>query len=325
MKMLNNTTFDAKIGLLMLALLAIAPVVLEAMDAGYLLGLITRLVILTIAAVSLNLILGFGGMVSLGHAAFLGIGAYAVSIPAHHGLENGFAQFGIAIGMGALFALLTGAISLRMKGVHFIMITMAFAQMMFFALISLEAYGADDGLLIWSPSDFGGIVDIGDDTQLYYVSFASLIVALYLVHRLVNSRFGMVVQGARSNERRMRAMGFETYRYQLFCYVIAGALCAYAGALHANYTDFITPNMMEWTRSGELIFMVVLGGVARLYGPLFGVAIFLILEEYLSDAIDTVKVGYGDYWHFVFGLLLVLVVLFVRGGISGLLLRGKAA
>lgn len=325
MNAINEMKLDTKIGVVLLALLAIAPLALAAMDAGYLLGLLTRLVILSIAAVSLNLILGFGGMVSLGHAAFLGIGAYAVGIPSFHGIDSGFAQFAIAIGAGALFALLTGAISLRMKGVHFIMITMAFAQMMFFALISLEAYGADDGLLIWSPSDFGGLIDIGDDNQLFYVSLISLVGALYLVHRLVGSRFGMVIQGARSNERRMRAMGFETYRYQLVCYVIAGAMCAYAGALHANYTDFITPNMMEWTRSGELIFMVVLGGVARLYGPLFGVAIFLLLEEYLSDAIDAVKVGYGDYWHFIFGLILVLVVLFVRGGISGLLMRGKAS
>ena len=322
---LGAITVETWVGWLALAALALAPTLTQAFDAPFILSLITRLVILAIAAVSLNLILGYGGMISFGHAAYFGIGAYCVGIPAYYDNYDGFQHLALAIGAGALFALVTGAISLRMKGVHFIMITMAFAQMVFFAFVSLEEYGADDGLVIYSRSEFAGLLDISDNTNLYYLSLVSLIGSLYLVHRLVNSRFGMAIQGARSNDRRMQALGFPTYWYQLVCFTIAGALCAYAGALHANYSDFISPDLMDWTRSGELIFMVVLGGVARLYGPVFGVAIFIFLEEYLSEMIDAVHEGYGEYWHFLFGLFLVLVVLFARGGVSGLLRRGKAS
>ena len=302
----------------MLALLALAPLVFGALDQPFLMDLATRLVIIAIAAVSLNLILGYGGMVSFGHAAFLGIGAYCVGIPAYYDNFSGGTHFLLALAVGALFALITGAMSLRTKGVHFIMITMAFAQMVYFLFVSLEEYGADDGLVIYERSSVP-FLDLHDATTFYYVCFASLLLALFIVHRIVHARFGMVLQGSKSNERRMQALGFPTFRYRLVAYMIAGAICAYAGALLGNFTNFISPDMMDWTRSGELIFMVVLGGTGRLYGPVFGVAIFIILEEYLEVLMNWVWEGSGVYWHFFFGLLLVLVVLFVRGGISGLL------
>ena len=308
-------------GLALMAALAVAPLVIGALDQPFLMDLATRMVIIAIGAVSLNLILGYGGMVSFGHAAFLGIGAYCVGIPAYYDLYDGWLHLMLALVVGGTFAAVTGAMSLRTKGVHFIMITMAFAQMVYFLFVSLEEYGADDGLVIYERSAVPPI-DLHDDITFYYVCFVSLIAALFLVHRIVHARFGMVLQGTKSNERRMQALGFPTFRYRLVAYVIAGAMCAYAGALLGNFTEFISPDMMDWTRSGELIFMVVLGGTGRLFGPVIGVTAFILLEEYLKGMIDAVIPGAGIYWHLPFGLLLVGVVLFARGGLSGLL-RGR--
>jgi branched-chain amino acid transport system permease protein len=281
----------------------------------------TRLVILAIAAVSLNLVLGYGGMISFGHAAFLGLGAYAVGVPAYHATYgefeaiasyNGFFQFGLAIAVSAVFALITGAICLRTKGVHFIMITMAFGQMIYFAIVSIETYGGDDGLVIDTRSKFPGL-DLANPIILYMLCFVSLLVVLYIVHRLVNSRFGMVIQGAKGNAERMSAIGFNAYIYRLAAYVISGAICGYAGALLGNFTTFISPEMMDWSRSGELMFMVILGGAAYLLGPVFGAVAFILLEEILS--------GFSIYWHLPFGIILILSVLFVKGGLSGVFSR----
>lgn len=294
-----------------LAALALVPLGVSMTGQIFYQDLVNRLMILAIAALSLNLILGNGGMISFGHAAYLGIGAYCVGIPAYYEVYNGLIHFPLAIVTAALFALLTGAICLRTTGVYFIMITMAFAQMMFFALVSIEAYGGDDGLVIELRSQFGSMLDLESNLTLYYVTFVSLLVCLYLMRRLVNSRFGMVIEGAKSNARRMQSIGFNTYRYRLTCYVISGAICGFAGALLGNFTNFISPEMMDWTRSGELIFMVVLGGAGSLFGPVLGAAAFLLLEEVFSDL--------TIYWQLPFGMLLLLVVLFARGGIDGLL------
>ena len=296
-----------------LAALALTPAVAGLADQPYVLDIAMRMMCLAIAAVSLNLILGFGGMISFGHAAFIGIGAYAVGIPAYHGEYSGFVQIPLAMGISALFALATGAICLRTRGVYFIMITLAFAQMAFFALGSIETYGGDDGLVIDTRSEFAGLVDIEEPVVLYYLIFACLVGALYVVKRITASRFGRVIQGSKSNDDRMGAIGFDTYRYRLVCYVIAGALCGLAGALLGNFTGFISPDMMDWTRSGELIFMVVLGGAGSLFGPVLGAVAFLLLEELLS--------ALTIYWQIVFGPVLILVVLFGRGGIDGFLSR----
>jgi branched-chain amino acid transport system permease protein len=296
------------IGLLVLALL---PVYTTLAHQPFYQDLVIRLMILAMAALSLNLILGYGGMISFGHAAYIGIGAYCVGIPAYYGVYSGLVHFPLAIGASALFALLTGVVCLRTAGVYFIMITMAFAQMMFFALVSIEAYGGDDGLVIELRSELAGLLSLESSLTLYYVTFASLVVCLYVVYRLVNSRFGMVITGTKSNQRRMQALGFNTYRYRLVCYVVSGAMGGFAGALLGNFTNFISPAMMDWTRSGELIFMVVLGGAGSLFGPVLGAAAFLLLEQFLS--------GLTVYWQLLFGLLLILAVLFGRGGITGLL------
>jgi len=271
---------------------------------------VNRLMILAIAAASLNLILGHGGMISFGHAAYLGIGAYCVGIPAYYGVDNGPLQIFLAVTVSGIFALLTGAICLRTKGVYFIMITMAFTQMVFFGVVSVEEYGGDDGLVIDTRSNFGSFIHIDNNINLYYFILISLIICLLLIHKITRSRFGLVIEGARSNEKRMKSIGFDTYRYRLICYVIAGCICGYAGALLGNFTNFISPEMMDWAASGELIFMVILGGTGSLLGPVFGAAAFVILEEWLSSL--------TLYWHFIFGALLIMVVLFARGGISGI-------
>jgi branched-chain amino acid transport system permease protein len=310
---MKSLTLRGWVTLVVLVALALLPVFVSMTGREFFLVLATRLVILAIAAVSLNLILGYGRMISFGHAAYLGIGAYAVGIPAYYEIYNGFIHIGIAVVVSAAFAFLTGLVCLRTRGVNFIMITMAFSMMVFFAFVSIEEYGGDDGLVIEVRSEFGRWVNLENDTVLYYVCFVSLLGILYLIRRIVHSRFGMVIQGARGNEDRMQSLGFDTFRYRLVCYVIAGALCGYAGALLGNFTSFISPEMMDWTRSGELIFMVVLGGTSSLFGPVLGAGLFILLEEILS--------GFWLYWQLIFGIFLILVVLFAKGGIDSWLGR----
>ena len=320
------------ITLVVVALLGALPPILFYGGYPFYLDLATRLTILAIAAVSLNLILGYGGMISFGHAAYLGLGAYAVGIPAHHwlygGLEDwglattsGLVQIPLAVGVTAIFALVTGAICLRTRGVYFIMITMAFAQMVYYLIVSIEQYGGDDGLVIDTRSELPGL-SLDDPIQLFGLAWVSLVMALLLVRLIVNSRFGMVLQGARGNDERVLTLGFNTYAYRLTAYVISGAMCGYAGALLGNFTTFISPEMMDWTRSGELMFMVILGGGGTTVGPILGASVFILLEEVLVGALELVHPDWGHYWHLPFGLFLMGVVLFFRGGLAGLL-RGR--
>ena len=301
----------AVVVILLLLALVLLPVYVEFTGSRFLLTLFSRIVILALAAVSLNLILGYGGMMSFGHAAYLGIGGYSVGILAFEGVTSGFAQWPVALLVSALFALVIGALSLRTRGVYFIMITLAFAQMAYYIVAGLARYGGDDGLTIEKRSQFFPPLNLSNKMQFYYLCLALLFASIYLVWRIVNSRFGLAVQGARSNDTRMRAIGFPTYRYKLTCFVIAGTLCGLSGALLANHTDFVSPGMMYWTRSGDLIVMVVLGGMGSTFGPLFGAVALLVLEEVLS--------GITEYWQIILGPLLLLVVLFARGGIDGLL------
>jgi len=295
----------------LLAILALLPLYASLTGDAFAITLFTRIIIMAMAAVSLNLIMGYGGMVSFGHAAYLGIGSYAVGILWKEGIASGFVQWPVAIAVSALFALAVGALSLRTRGVYFIMITLAFAQMVYYAALGSDRYGGDDGMTIRQRSQFGGLLDLGNRTLFYYLCFALLIASIYLVSRIVNSRFGLVIQGARSNERRMRAIGFPVFRYKLVCFAIAGALCGLAGALFANHTNFVSPAMMFWTRSGDLMVMVVLGGLGTPFGPLIGTATYLLLEEALSRV--------TEYSGLFLGPGLLLVALYLRGGIDGLM------
>ena len=309
-------TVSGRIYLGLLLILAAAPFIFELIKQPFYLDLLSRALILAIAATSLNLILGFGGMVSLGHAAYIGIGAYSVGIASYYDYYDGWLHIGLALCVSALFALITGAISLRTKGVYFIMITMAFSQMVYFTFLSLSEYGADDGLVIYQRSEFPGVLDMENNTTLYYWIFGLLLITLFFVHRLVHSRFGKVIIGSKFNEVRMQSLGFNTYRYRLACYVISAMICSLAGVLLGNFTSFISPDMIGWARSGELIFMVIIGGVSTLFGPVIGTIAFVVLEEALSKI--TV------YWHLIFGVMLVLLVLYGKGGIVGFLQRWDA-
>ena len=292
-------------------LLALVPPIAALTDQPFYLDLFRRMMIFAIAAVSLDLILGYGGMVSFGHAAYLGIGAYAVGIPAYHGITNGFVQLGLAVAASALVALVIGAISLRTSGVYFIMITLAFAQMLYYLGISLETYGGDNGMRLAARSRFGGPIDLAQPATFYYLVLAILVLLLVAGRRLVASRFGMVVRAAKANEPRARAIGFSTARYKLTAFVIAGATAGLAGALLANQTEYLTPDFMHWTRSGEIMFMVILGGMGSLFGPVIGAVALLLLEDVLS--------AMTAHWQIILGPILILVVLFAKRGLFGLL------
>ena len=294
-----------------LVFLAAVPPVAALANQPFYLDLVRRIMIFAIAALSLNLILGYGGMVSFGHAAYLGIGAYAVGVLAHYGINDGFLQWALAIAASALVALVIGAISIRTSGVYFIMITLAFTQMLYYLGISIEEYGGDDGMRLAVKSQFPGLIDLNDANTFYYLVLAILIVAIVLGHRLVNSRFGLVLRAAKSNEARTRSLGFSPYPYRLAAFVIAGAVCGLAGALLVNHTAYLTPEFMNWTRSGELMFMVILGGMASIAGPVLGAFALLLVEDALS--------GWTVHWQLVLGPLLVLSVLFLRRGLAGLL------
>ena len=299
----------------LILLLSVAPAIIFATDQVFYLDVTSRIMILALAAVGLNLIVGYGGMVSFGHAAYFVIGAYSVGIPAYYDIYNGFVHLGLAIVLSALFALITGAISLRTRGIYFIMITLAFAQMMYFTFVSMEEYGGDDGLVILSRSRFPAL-DMENDVVLYYLIFGALVLSLIFSYRLVWSRFGRVIVGSMHNEKRMQSLGFETFRYRLACYVISGVICGISGFFLANFTSFISPEMTDWTHSAELLLILILGGLGSLLGPVIGTFIIVLLEEWLS----TITL----YWQLYFGALLVAVVLFGKGGgINGLLERKK--
>jgi branched-chain amino acid transport system permease protein len=306
-----------------LAALAVAlllPPVALAMDEPFFVSLASRMLILGLAAASIDLILGFGGMVSFGHAAFFGIGGYTVGILFAHGFEgseflglfpggdNVLILWPLAMLVSGLMALVIGAVSLRTGGVYFIMITLAFAQMLYYFFVSLEPYGGDDGLNLYGHGRLPGL-DLSDDATFYYVCLALLLLFLWLGGRLVASRFGRVIAGVRENERRMAALGFPVYRYKLACFVIAGAVAGLAGALTANHAEFVSPSLMQWTKSGEIMVMAIMGGMGTLIGPVFGAAAFLLLEELLS--------GWTEHWKIVLGPLLILIVLFAKRGIFG--------
>jgi branched-chain amino acid transport system permease protein len=274
------------------------------------LTLFARIAIFAIAAVSLDLILGYGGLVSFGHAAYLGVGAYAVGILDAYGVRDGWLHLGVALAASALVALGIGAVSLRTSGVYFIMITLAFAQMLYFLGVSLKAFGGDDGMTLGGRSRFPAL-DLEDRILFYYVVLGVLAGFLYLAHRLVESRFGVALRGARSNEARMRAVGFPVYRFRLVGFALAGTMCGAAGFLLANLAEFVTPAFMHWTRSGEVLIMVILGGMGTLVGPVLGAIALLLLEELLA--------GWTQHWMIVLGPILVGLVLFARQGLVGLL------
>ena len=309
---------------LALGLLAI-PLWAHFADQPYIITLTTRVAILALAGVGLNLALGLGGLVSLGHAMFFGLGGYAAGILASHaqsytplmewpitieGTQFMPVIWIMALIVSGLAALVTGALSLRTSGVYFIMITLAFGQMFFYFTISWPAYGGEDGLSIYVRDHFPGLNTL-IPIQFFAITYVLLGLALFIVARITRSGFGLALNAARQNEVRVRAVGIEPYRLRLAAFVISGAITGLAGALFADLNRFVSPAMFSWQTSGEIMVFVILGGVARLFGPVAGAALFILLEEVLG--------GISDYWHIYLGFLLLLVVLFARGGLIGLL------
>jgi branched-chain amino acid transport system permease protein len=297
------------VGIVLLAVLALVPVYAHLFQQTFYITLFTRILIFAIAALGLNLILGYGAMVSFGHALYIGIGAYAVGILSFHGVTNGWLHLAAGLAAGTLVALVVGWVCLRTEGVAFIMITLAFAQMFYFLSVSLKLYGGDDGLTIAARSDFGWL-DLSNNTIFYYSVFAVLLAIVFCIGRVVESRFGFVLRGCRSNERRMKALGFPTLRYRLVAYVISALICVIAGVMLANLTRFASPSYMQWQASGDLIVMIVLGGMGTLLGPVAGATGLLVLEEVLSE--------WTQHWMAILGPLIVLLVVFSSRGIYGL-------
>ena len=295
------------------AVFAAVPVVAVAVAQGYVIDLAIRTMIFAIAALALDLLVGYAGLVSFGHAAFIGIGAYAVGILAAHHIGDALIALPAALGGCVLFAAATGVVCLRTKGAYFIMMTLAFGQMAFFIASSLAPYGGDNGLSIAARNTVAGFAVLRSDRVFYYVVLGCLAATFVTCRSLVGSRFGRVLRGARQNPTRMATLGFNVERFQLVAYVISGAFAGLSGFLLANSTEFVSPAYMSWQRSGELIVMVILGGLGTLYGAMIGTAIFLFAEEWLS--------GITENWKVIFGPFLVLLVVFARGGIIGLVSR----
>ncbi len=300
---------------LALALAIAFPFAMQALQAEFYISVASRIGIYAIAATSLNLLLGYGGLVSFGHAAFFGIGAYCVGVPIAEGFTNGWLGFALAMAVAGAAALAIGAISLRTRGVYFIMITLAFAQMLYYLANSIKAYGGDEGLNITRRSDFGFGLDLKDDTTFYFVVLVVLAAVLTGLRRLVSSRFGRAIQAIRDDDVRAESIGYPTFRFKLLLFVIAGAIGGLAGALMVNQQNYVNPSLLYWTQSGTLMIMVILGGVGTVWGGLIGAAALLILEETLS--------AYTVHWQFYVGWILLLVVLFAPRGLAGLMARRR--
>jgi branched-chain amino acid transport system permease protein len=300
----------------LLAVAAALPLIAGALDQGYYVGFARRVMIFAIAAASLNFIMGIGGMVSLGHAAYFGIGAYAVAIAMTHGVSSAWIAWPLAVAAAAGMALVIGAISLRTRGVYFIMITLAFAQMIYYLAVGLKQYGGEDGLSLPQRSSVGGGIDLADEATLYFVVLLVLVLSVLLLNRAIDARFGRVLAGIRENEQRMESIGFDTTRYKLVAFTVAGGLAGLAGALFANHNLFVSPAALHWTQSATLVVMVLLGGLGYRYGGVLGAVALLVLEEGLA--------ALTDFWHLPLGLILLAVVFLAPRGLAGLAARRPA-
>ena len=314
------------LAVVLVAALVLAPVVASLMDEIYYLNLASRVVIIAMAAVGLNLALGYGGMISFGHAAFFGLGGYVAGIAAFHSFEQtsfldlipGSDQmliiWPVALLVTALVALFVGAISLRTQGVYFIMVTLAFAQMIYYFAISFPAYGGEDGLSIYLRNRLP-LVDTNNPLSFYSLCFIALMLSIYFTRRVMGARFGAALTLAKLNETRLATSGIEPFSIRLTAFVFSAMITSAAGVLYADLNGFVGPSMLSWHRSGEIMVIVILGGVGRLFGPVAGAIAFVLMETFIG--------GMTDRWQFFLGLVLLLVVLFARGGLIGIL-TGRA-
>ena len=290
-----------------LAGLAFVPLYAWLTGDMYVLTLFGRILAFSLAALGLNLALGFGGMVSLGHAMYMGLGAYTVGILSSLGVFSGWIHLGCTAFITILIDTPLSWVALRTQGIAFIMITLAFAQMVYYLVVSFKAYGGDDGLPLLARSRVG-MLDMSADTNFYYITLAICLLVLVLIARLLNARFGHVLQAIRDNETRMQSLGYAIFNYKLCAFTLSGAVAGLAGALLANQSGFVSPAMMQWSQSGMLMMMVILGGVGHLYGGVWGAVVFLLLEEWLSH--------FTIHWQLGLGALLLAVVLIAPNGLT---------
>lgn len=323
---MRQMNIEQKLNVALVISLLVLPVIAISIDEPFYVTLMTKVVILAMAGVGLNLALGLGGLISFGHAAFFGLGGYSAGILATHFMNDellfsmfGYEYFGtdnmlviwlVAMLISAIAALFIGYFSLRTKGVYFIMITLAFAQMIYYFAIAWPKYGGEDGLSIYVRN---GLFDLNtiDPMTFYLVCFGLLMAMVFLVSTLRNSHFGSALQAARQNEQRLASVGIRPFGIQLTTFVISAMITALAGALFADLNRFVSPDMLSWHTSGEIMIFVILGGVGRLFGPIVGAAMFIVFEYYLG--------GITEHWGLFLGLALLAVVLFVRGGIVGVI------
>jgi branched-chain amino acid transport system permease protein len=300
----------------LLVALAAFPLVAPLFGMEFYIGFVRRVLIMALAAASLNFILGFGGMVALGHAGFIGVGAYTVVAFADAGVMSAWVLWPMAALVAGLVAALIGTVALRTRGVYFIMTTLAFAQMLYFIAVSLRTYGGDDGYTLSARPTLGLGIDLGNESNFYWVVLVLVALALGWMHRATRSRFGHALMGIRDNETRMRALGYPVFRIQLVAFAIAGAVAGLAGALLAGGNGFISPGAMHWTQSATLVVMVVIGGLGRSWGGPVGAVVWLLLEEVLKQ--------YTEHWHLPLGLLLIAVALWAPKGLAALSRKKKA-
>lgn len=293
---------------LLLLALAVLPPVAAGLHDNFWVSFFARVLVYAIAASALNVALGFGGLVSLGHALFVGIGMYSVALPAYYGVSSGWVHLAMCVLVCALVGSFTGLISLRTSGIAFIMITLAFAQMGYFVIVSLKQFGGDDGIGIATASEFFGL-QLNTPTAVYYCAWGVLVALTWWIFRLRASPFGMALRAGRQNARRVMSVGLALQRYQLVAYTLSAVLCGVAGMLLANLNAYASPSSMAWTVSGELIVMVVLGGLGSVFGPFLGALAFLGTEEVLKAA--------TEHWMAVFGLAILAVAMLGKMGLSG--------
>ena len=302
---------------IILIVLAFFPIFTSIFDLPFWNDVVMRIMLLGMAAMGLNIVFGFGGMVSFGHAAFMGVGAYCAGISQYYGLDNGWYQLLMSAVSCGILGILIGFLALRTSGIYFIMITLAFAQMLYFFFVSLEEFGGDDGLIM-DRSDFI-FFDLYEPLRLYYLIFFILATVSIMLMLLIRSRFGVILQAIKSNESRVEAMGLNPLKFKLTGYVISAIICGLSGCLFASWQEFVSPDIMHWTRSGDLMIIIILGGLTYLAGPLVGAIVFLLLEELLPDLLHVLFPPISENWMIIFGPLLIAVVLFGKGGLMGVM------
>lgn len=310
---------DNRLLWMLIAGFALFPIYTHFADLPFWNDVAMRIMLLGMAAMGLNLALGYGGMVSFGHAAFIGIGAYCVGISQFYGITNGWLHLVISVFACGFAGVIIGYLALRTTGIYFIMITLAFAQMLFFLFVSLEAFGGDDGMSI-DRAEFG-IIDLYQPLRLYFLIWIFLVIVGILLMFIVRSRFGVTLRAIKSNASRVEAMGLSPFQFQMTGYVISAVICGVAGSLFASWQEYVSPDIMHWTRSGELMIIIILGGLGTLAGPLLGAVVFLLLEEMLPLLLGIVAPAYAENWMILFGPLLIMVVLFGHGGLTGIIQR----